>query len=347
MGNNVYGILNDITMDLEELDKDGFDDIEKKQIKNRFKKSINKNKNNNRNKNIIAAAIVCVITVGILGSIFGTSVAAVIKMASVDIASFLGLDKDIDMYKTVVGQTESSDGVSIQLNEVVLNGNELVVSTTTKYEKGGPKTEGISPFGEIFVNGRKMSKASRGSGKIDEDSTFQDVMTYSLKDNELKGDLNIKIVYSSILLNGEVVKIKPRIFEFTANGDELAKDTIELQINHSFTLENGNIVTLNNYVSNVIDKKIFLTIENKNKSKVVYGIQLRGYDDYGNKIVFEPVKISEKDGMLKLSTVIGKNISDKATKITLIPYAETHPEENGMVICDYKQVGEEFTIKIK
>lgn len=98
------------------------------------------------------------------------------------------------------------------IKEVVLNGNELVVSTTTKYEKDDSKVEDIHPFGEIFINGRKMSESSGGTGKVTDDSEFQEVMTYGLKDNELKGDLDIKIVYSSILLNGEVVKIKPCIF---------------------------------------------------------------------------------------------------------------------------------------
>lgn len=347
MSKDIYDMLNDITIDLEELNKDGFDDIEKKQIKNRFKKSINKNKDKNRKKGIIAAVIVCAITVGTFGSGFGTSVAAAIKLASVDIASFLGINKDLDMYKTVVGQTKSSDGVSIQLDEVVLNGNELVVSTTTKYEKDDSKTENIHAFGQVFINGTKMSESSGGTGKVTDDSESQEVMTYSLKDNQLKGDLDIKIVYSSILLNGEIVKIKPCIFKFTTNGDELAVNTIELPINYSFKLENGSIVKLNNYVSNVIDKKIYLTIENINKSKVSYNIQLRGYDDYGNKIVFETRQMSEEQGMLKLSTVLGEEISDEATELTLIPYAVAHPEQSGKLNNDYKQVGEKFTIKIK
>lgn len=347
MSKNIYDILNDNTINLEELSKEGFSDIEKKQIKNKFTKSISKNKNKNKKRGIIAAVIVCAITVGILENGFGTSVAAAIKLASVDIASFLGINKDLDMYKTVVGQTKSSDGVSIQLNEVVLNGNELVVSTTTKYEKGDSKIESIHAFGEIFVNGRKMSESSGGIGKVAEDSSFQDVTTYSLKENQLKGDLDIKIIYSSILLNGDLVKIKPCIFEFTTNGDELAIDTIELPINHSFTLENGSIVKLNNYVSNVIDKAIYLTIENINKSKVVYDIRLEGYDDYGNKIVFETRRMSGKDGILKLSTVLGEEISDRASELTLIPYAVDYPEQSGKLNNDYKQVGEKFSIKIK
>lgn len=347
MSKNIYEILNDNTINLEELNTEGFNGIEKKQIMNRFKKSIIKSKNKDMKRGIIAAAVAGIIIVSALGTGFGTSAAEAIKLAGFDIASFLDINKDLNKYKTVVGKTKSSDGVSIQLNEVVLNGNELVVSTTTKYEKDNFKVENIHPFGEVFINRRKMSNGSGGTGKLTDDSEFQEVMTYNLKDNELKGDLDIKIVYSSILLNGELVKIKPCVFEFTANGDELAVNTIELPINHSFTLENGSIVTLNNYVSNVIDKKIFLTIENKNKSKTVYDIKLEGYDDYGNKIVFVTSKISDKEGMLKLSTVIGGEISDKATKLTLVPYAVAYPEQSGKMNNDYKQVGGKFTIKIK
>lgn len=347
MGENVYDILNDNNIDLEELNKEGFNEIEKKQIKNRFRKSINKNKNKNKKKSIIAATIASAIIVVALGSGVRTYAASAIRLASLDIASFLGSDKDLDKYKTVIGKAISNDGVSIQLNEVILNGNELVVSTTIKYEKGESKIESIHAFGQVFINGRKMSEAAGGTDRITDDSAFQELMTYSLKDNQLKGDLDIKIVYSSILLNGEVVKIKPCIFEFTTNGDELAVDTIELPVNHSFTLENGSIVTLNNYVSNVIDKKIFLTIENINKSKDVYDIKLEGYDDCGNKIRFQTVNMSKEKGMLKLSNVAGKEISKEATKVTLVPYAVAYPEESGRLNRDYKQVGEKFTIKIK
>ena len=347
MSKDIYNMLNDITIDLEELNKNGFDDIEIRQIKSRFKKSIAKSKGNSGKKGIIAAAIVCAMTVGVFGGGFGTSVAAAIRLASADIASFLGINKNLAMYKTVIGQTKSSDGVSIQLNEVVLNGDEMVVSTTTKYEKDDFQVEDIHPFGEVYINGKKMSESSGGTGRVTEDSEFQAVMTYGLKDNKLKGDLDIKIVYSSILLNGEVIKIKPCIFEFSTNGDELAVDTIDLPIKHCFTLENGSIVTLNNYVGNAIDKKIYLTIENINKSKVVYDIRLEGYDNYGNKLFFQTRNMSTEQGMLQLSPAAGQEISAEATEITLIPYAVAIPEQSGRLNNNYKQVGGKFSIKIK
>ncbi|KMT22505.1 DUF4179 domain-containing protein [Clostridium cylindrosporum] len=332
MSNNIYDILNDNNIDLEELSTEGFNDIEKKQIKNKFKKSIRKNKKKN---NTIAIAIVGVITIVSLGSNFRTSIAATLKLVSVDISSFLGINKDLDTYKTIVGKIKGSDGVSIQLNEVILNGNELLVSTTTRYNKYNYNPKDIHAFGDVFINGESVSGVSSGSGKF-QDSAMQEVMTYSLKNNQLKGDVDIKMVYSSILLDGEIVKINPCIFEFTTNGDELDTRTVELPINHSFKLENDGIVTLNKYVGNAVSKKIYLSIKNINKSKINDHIELKGYDVFGNKIEFMPVFMGEEEGMLELSTGLGKEINDKVTEITLTPYA------NG-----YKQLGEKFTIKIK
>lgn len=350
MSDNIYDMLNDNNIDLEELSKEGFNDFERKQIKNKFKKSINKNKN--QKKRIIGIAIAGAITIAILGSGVGTSVAAAIKLASVDIAAFLGINKELESYnflginknlepyKTVVGETRSSNGVSIRLNEVVLNGNELVVSTTTKYEKSDSEVKSISAPGVIFINGKSMAESSRGIGEM-KGSEMQEVMTYNLKDNELKGDLDIKIVYSLVSVDRKEVEIKPCVFEFTTNGDELYASTVEIPINHSFKLENGNIVRLNKYVGNVVDKKIFLSIQNINNSTITYNMKFKGYDDFGNKIVFEAIKIGREEGVFLLSTVAGQEINDKATEITLTPYAAVSP------MTDYKAVGEKFTIKIK
>lgn len=367
MGNNIYDMLNDNNIDLEGLDREGFNLIEIKRIEARFKKSINKNEKKSMKKGIMAAAIVLVIAVGTVVSGFGTSVAAAIKLATADIGLFLGINKDLGRYKTVVDQSKSSEALSVQLNEVILNGNELVVSTTIKYEKGDLKIESIDANGEVFINGVELSESSSGVGKIAEDSTFQQVMTYSLKDNGLKGDLEIKIVYPSILLNGEVANTKPHVFDFTTNGDKLAADTKGLLINHSFTLENGSIVSVKNYVSNKVSTKLFLDIDNANKSEAVYDIQLRGYDNCGNKLVFNSRIISADKGILELSTALGEEISDEATEITLTPYAAAFSQENETLNNDlkqmrkkltfpreslkldgiYKQVGEKFTIKIK
>lgn len=367
MGNNIYDMLNDSSIDIEGLDREGFNSFEKKQLEARFNKSINTNEKKSTQKGIMAASIVLAIALGTVGSGFGASVAAAIKLATTDIGLFLGINKDLDRYKTVVDQSKSNEAISVQLNEVILNGNELVVSTTFKNEKSDLKIESINAVGEVFINGVELSESSIGVGKIAEDSTFQQVVTYSLKDNELKGDLEIKIIYSSILLNGEVANTKPYVFDFTTNGDKLAGDTIKLPINHSFTLENGSIVTLKSYVSNKVSTKLFLDIDNVNKSEVVYDIQLRGYDNCGNKIVFKPRIMSDDQGILELSTTLGEEISDEATEITLTPYAAAFSEGNGIFNSDlkqiekkialpgknqkldngYKQVGEEFTIKIK
>lgn len=45
MAKNIYDMLNDNSINLEELEREGFNDIEKRRIKKKFKKTVHKNKN--------------------------------------------------------------------------------------------------------------------------------------------------------------------------------------------------------------------------------------------------------------------------------------------------------------
>lgn len=59
MGKNIYDILNETKVDLNEYDRKDFNDIEKKKIKKNFKKSI-KSKNN-RYKRYVSAILVAIL----------------------------------------------------------------------------------------------------------------------------------------------------------------------------------------------------------------------------------------------------------------------------------------------
>jgi hypothetical protein len=62
-------------------------------------------------------------------------------------------------------------------------------------------------------------------------------------------------------------------------------------------------------------------------------------------MLFETKNMGEEQGMLILSTVLGQDISDDATTVTLIPYAAAYPGKRGKLNVDYKQAGEKSTIK--
>jgi Family of unknown function (DUF5643) len=349
MNKNIYDMLNDSNIDLDELSKEGFNDIEKKKIKSSFKKSLNRNidKKNNKKRAVIAVALAGILFVGFIGTDVGATVIDTIKMASYDIASFLGIKKDLAPYKTVINETLSNYELSIQLNEVILDGEELLVSSTVKVDDPNLNIESLNVLGNIYINGTAVSTSAGGvgsAGEVIDGSTFSNLIGYSLEERYFDGDLDVKIVYEYVSINGQHKKTEPIVFEFTTNVEELSKNTKEIELDNTFTLENGYELKLNKYTSNELSTKIYYSIDRKNKEEVPYYIELKGEDNEGNEITFGIKSGNHDGGVLKLYN-IGSGISETATSIRLKPYAVLFPIESGMVDNKPIQIGE-FLIQI-
>ena len=177
-------------------------------------------------------------------TLFGTNVGAealtrVLKIAGVeDIASFMGIQKNLDDYKTVINKVITNNGVTVQLNEVILDGNELTISSNVTYdkklseiynEKQSEVDEAWHGFNGISINGKGLNTGSGGGSMSIDDYTIQSVTTYQLGDIDLSGDLDIKLSCSPMNGNGDVNRKNDDWgFEFKTNGDKLKIDTKEI-----------------------------------------------------------------------------------------------------------------------
>lgn len=340
MKNDIYTMLNDANINLEQYEKEEFTDIEKKNIQAQFRKSINKKKHYKRNI-AVAVAAALVLTIGILGSnaeVYATRVSNIIGS---DLASALGIQKNLDEYKTVVNKTVTDNGISIKLNEVILDGNELKVCYDVSSNEKLKDGRSWMPFNVVYVNGEKASTGSDGTAKNIDDYTTEEVMTYHLEKVNLSGDLNIKILCKAIRLDDKEKK-GTWSFEFKTNGNQLRIDTKEMVLNNKFILENGKEYTLSKYKDNALGKKIYASTSTANlKTKAAYDIELRGIDDLGNKVSFYMNYDIKNEALFKT----GK-INENAKTLTLTPYAAKYPEKSGRMDGEFKQVGDKFTIDL-
>ncbi|MBE6063207.1 MAG: DUF4179 domain-containing protein [Clostridium butyricum] len=353
MKNNIYDMINDGNFENEGYNVEVLSDIEKKKYKNNIRKSIGEKVIGKRKYKGIAAAMVFVV----LGtSFFGTDAGAqVIIEARESIKRVLRVDKNIDDYETVINKCVSDNSVNIQLNEVILNNDKLIVSTNISSDRKLEKYDVYIPSEIIYINNKevKVTSASGSNNHIDE-YTDQNVMEYhldSLDENDLTGDLDIKIVYTSISNRFDEVTGKWE-FEFKTNGDALKRDTYEKDINYEFLLDNGEKITLEKYRSNAISQNIYASVE-KAESKESYWIMLKGQDDQGNKVQFcvSSDTYSSTEGKRYIGfkyNNFDKNIDDNVKTLTLAPYAFKRPEQiEGMPDKDeYVKVGEEFIINL-
>lgn len=304
----------------------------------------------------MAAGVAVALTV----TLFGTNVGAqaltrALQIAGVeDIGKFIGIQKNLDDYKTVINKSITNDGVTVQLNEVILDGDELTISSNVIYdkklseiydEKQSDVDEAWHGFNGISINGKGLNTGSGGGSRSIDDYTIQSVLTYDLGDIDLSGDLDIKLSCSPVKGNGVTNKKSDDWgFEFKTNGDKLKIDTKEMALNNKFILENGTEYSFEKYTDNSMGQRIYASISNF-KMEPIYGVELRGTDNLGNKVNFYPSHSDDKKALFKIQNLDG-NINKNAKTLILTPYAVKYPEEGGKIDGEYKQVGKEFTINL-
>lgn len=341
MKNNIYEMLNEANIDLDEYKKQDFTEFEKKKIKNRFKRSVNENRHYKKG---IAVASVAVVSVCILGSNLGTYAFETLGAIAYDISESLGIKKDIAEYKTVVNQGITKKGLKVKLNEVILDNDELIVSTTATSDKKIGEPGYISISGVVYINGRRVSDGASGSASQLDDYSTESVISHSLDnidEEDLKGDIDIKIKYNDALIDGKVIR-GSWVFEFKTNGDELRAETKEIELNNTFTFDNGQNIKLEKYTSNDIGQKIYFSLDSEGTD---YNMELRGHDDLGNEVTFYISMVRGDNGIFKINNMDGL-VNENAKELKLTPYATEESKTNGQSSNDFKVIGEEFTINL-
>lgn len=348
MDKNIYEMLNDMNIDIDNYKKEEFNDFEKKKLKSKFRKSINKKR---KNKKGIAVAALAVIVIGSIG-LFGTDAGAeIMAKMSESISESIGIHKDLESYNTVMNKSITDNGITIQLNEIILDQsqNQLVISETISSQNMLKENDLYNTNKTIYINNKRVKFISEsGRSKRIDDYSEQSVYEYnlsSLKDMDLSGDLNIKIEYSKVMVNHKNPKKGKWVFQFKTNGDALKIDTKEITLNNSFVLENGEKVILEKYTSNALGQNVICSIENYNKNEH-YDVMLKGTDDLGNKVEFY-LKRGSKESMVLRYDNLDRNLDENAKELTLTPYSVKFPEQSGKMSNDFKQAGEEFKISLK
>jgi hypothetical protein len=343
MMNDIYNMLNNADINLDEYKKEELDDLEKRNFKANFRKSIKKKKYYKRN--IIAAGIAIVLTVTLFGTNMGVNaLTSVLEMPQVqDIASFFKIRKNLDEYKTVVNKAITDNGITIQLNEVILDGNEINVSfNISSTEKFKNVEMPAHAFGLLYINNEEiMNGAVGGSNRIDEHN-LQEVITYDLGDGQYSGDLDVKIRFFSVEINGSRNEGQWD-FEFKTNGDELKSDTREIALHNKITFDNGEEWTLEKYTDNSVGQKIYVSVSN-HKEESNYSLVVSGVDDLNHYVRFSTYVVGDKDvAVLRIQRYHDK-VNENAKKLTLTPYQDEQPHDGRE--WKIKQIGEAFNIDL-
>ncbi|WP_027400056.1 DUF4179 domain-containing protein [Anaerovorax odorimutans] len=340
----LYSLLNNVEINLDDYNKEELTDMEKRKMI-RGIKQMNGDKNKRKKYKVAAACIVAlIIATGTIG--FNDTAYAAARNVAWQIGNFLGIEKNLQDYTTVIGTSKTNKGYTITLNEVILDDNQLVVSSSAKSDKKLSQ-RGISKIADIYVNGKRASVAGGGSSRIVDEYTEESLIAYELEGVNTNGKLDIEIIYDSIFVDQQEIKGKWD-FHFEADGAKLSENTTRISLNKSFNLPNGSQVILTEYSSNDLGQKIYFKLKDWDvKKDPMYDLKLEGTDNLGNEVEFDVsyIKGDEKSGRLNIDSITG-NISEDADSITLKPYAAKMPEKSGKMNNEFVQIGDAFTINL-
>lgn len=318
-----------------------FENIEvSSSVDNAIKEGINiavKAKRKKRNKAVVITFSLSLAIIGI--TLFSNGeVSAQVKQAFWSIPSYFGLDTDLSEYKTTINKPITNNGYTITLNEVILDKNELTISSTVKSEEGG--FNGYPEMLEsVYIDGTRINSDSNGASESVDDSTMNEVTTYFL-DKELSEEVNIRVEYSGIQMlddtGSEVIK-GDWSFNFTTNADTLVKDTLSINLNKKFKLEDRKTIKLKKYISNSLGTKIEFSQPSEGTE---YLMKLAGTDNLGNKIEFYCNYSNNGKGIFKLGNSYG-NIKKDSSKLNLSLYISDSSSDN------WKKIESDFDIDLK
>lgn len=322
MKNDIYDLLNDIDNQIDTFENVDITSNDLKNWKHSFASKAKSSVKKHTWKKYVAAAAAFVFILGGSSTQVRQNVYAQSQQIMESLSTLLGVKEDLSPYSTVVGKSISKDGITVTLNEVLLDGNSLIISYKTQVKDAATlkhfnlkKIEELLIDTDITINGKSVVESTGSSTYALDKLTSVSESEIQLDDSSvLSGKSNFTINFSTL---GKL-DIPVGTLKFAASGKELNATTTNVTLNQSFTLPNKAKITLKNYRSNMVDQKMSFTLSPDN-ARLDGDVILKGKDNLGNHVEFYLGDSDGTDGTFRVDKIVGA-ISPKATSLTLTPY---------------------------
>lgn len=132
MKNDIYDLLNDIDNQIDTFETVDITSTDLKNWKQSFALKKKTSVKKHTWKKYAAAAAAFIILLGGSSAPVRQNVYAQSQQIMESLSTLLGTKEDLSPYSTVVGKSISKNGITITLNEVILDGHSLIISYKTK-----------------------------------------------------------------------------------------------------------------------------------------------------------------------------------------------------------------------
>lgn len=253
---SLYKDLNDVNIDLNEYEEQELTSLQKKKWEKRIIKIIRKHKTNHKRKYTGVAAAVILAT--------GISISSgVVSFANVPfigglIEEFIGSSEqqlDYAAYKTAIGTTAINEYGKMTLNEVLIDGGRLLISSTFEPAEGVDFHYKMHPMPKVLMNGQNLASSTLGQSIEINDSMYTIYNDVEIKEIPIGETIRFNIKYDH--LDSEMPMDLPWVFDINVPTEQLAATSEVIQFNQKIQLGNGQSIRLEKMVVSPISTILY------------------------------------------------------------------------------------------
>jgi hypothetical protein len=301
----------------------------------------------------IAAAVIVLLILTGFGSGLGGKVLASINLIGTTIEEFISYKfNSLEDYKTVIDKAITENDVTVKLNEIMLDDNQIIISSTFNSSKVNWDDARDANI-RVFVNGKDvLEEGGGGSTRIKRINESSCSFLHSVDLNSMKpqGDIRVKVVYDDIILKNNKKIEGPWSFKFTANCSKLAEEVKTIPINKKITLDEGQEVIIENIRISPIGATIYYSMSYETERQTAYYLDFIIKDKKGKELKFNSGTLKSDTSELTFTKAfIRYAIPDEGETML---YVTTHlkaydiPANNGEQRIKYDKLLEDETFEI-
>lgn len=271
---------------------------------------------------------------------------------------------DTDSYTNVVGKSISRDGITITLNEIVMDSKNLWIAYSDSEDSDADMKDAVEDkllYTEVCINGQEIQQGlgQRTVNAFSENPITVEDFTIGEEVNT-EGTVNIEFKVWPIAMDDadtweNVQKIQadtePYTFKLATSKEELEKNTVDLNLNQNIKMD-SNVLNLTEFRWNPFESTIYGMYHGTVYIDSDY--YLIGTDDQGNKICYQETGRNGQETMFRQTIGLYpgyEEISPEANTITLQLYEVKNDtahqvSEEKMDKDSSDDIYEEFTVYV-
>lgn len=293
---DIYRLFNSVNIGESEFDSmdEEVTDTEKKRIKKNLKKRIKaKGKFKLLKYGSIAAifSLISIIGIGCVSPTLARNI-PVLNSITQKLNDKFGFHGEYERYSQVINKPVMSNGVTLTINEIIVDDSKLVIGYTIKSDNKIQNLEIFCLSKFLQINGERAASGGSSTGNYTDEHTYvgsEEIHTDLLNNASNKINITLNV--------DEISSVKGKWnFSFSGSKDELIKNSVVFKPNIKLDFPNS-IANVDKVVFSPIDTSIFISGKYKDKEKAKNDVEVNhdgslmdydywiAYDDKGVELM--------------------------------------------------------------